>query len=640
MEIFVIGAIFMIVSFGGIVGAVFAQKKYEEMLPITHCGLILLMFFGGVNNGLNFGVWLICVIVIVGYFICILYIIKNKNFDRVKKYIFTDCFWIFLFVYLLIYICNIGKAVHYWDEYVCWATRVKDMCRLDTLYTSSLSHTDATAYPPATALIQYLYQKLQYVIVGEKKFVPWYLFVSYQVFMISFLIPLLGQVKAKKKNIKYFILIILILTLPMEYYTNAYDTIMVDQLLGVMLGYCFVLLLNRKGGIFELITFTLCQITIALTKDVAVFFCIVMWLCWVIDIMVEEYYKNKKWICLNMIWNLVGVAFFAFVQFVWNKSLVGEEILSTDSHSLISQHSSRMSISIFFEAVLGKVGDYRLSTFLNFCRAFFVCDRERSYFDIGCYYTSNFKIENFNFNVSYFALLLFFTIVFVHFSKGYVKKYEKKRQQCLIAALYLLIMGYLGIVLLTNMFLFSEVEAVGLVAYDRYISMVFLMVAYILISEWIKIKWDKNSNLSLYLLLALCLLIPGESLIQFLDRQNVYDSQTVESSYVIDVGQIEKAIGDNYSKICYMNLDEDASTLMYYKLKYGLNTNQISNMKGAENWLILKEKRDEILEKYDYIVIYNNTNRFRRSIDAETMNATNGDFDLYKIENMKLIRIL
>ena len=160
MEIFVMVAMFMIISFGGVMGATFLGKKYEVMLPVTHFVLIVVLFLSGLFENLELGVWLISIIVVTGYLFCILYIIKSKNYNNVLKNIFSDCFWVFLFAYFVIYACNIGKEVHYIDEFVCWATRVKDMCRLDTLYTSELAHVDAKAYPPSTALIQYLYLKI------------------------------------------------------------------------------------------------------------------------------------------------------------------------------------------------------------------------------------------------------------------------------------------------------------------------------------------------------------------------------------------------------------------------------------------------------------------------------------------------
>ena len=238
------------------------------------------------------------------------------------------------------------------------------------------------------------------------------------------------------------------------------------------------------------------------------------------------------------------------------------------------------------------------------------------------------------------SLLLLYLIFLLILNKEYKIHYEKKRQQFLIYGICLLVVGYVGIVLLTNMFLFADYEAIALVAYDRYLEMVFLMIAYILISEWIKFKWNHNSNPSIYLLLILCLMVPGESLIQFLDRQNVYDSQAVSASYVKDVDKIEEIIGNNEAKICYMNFDKNETTSIYYKLKFGLDANKIEFMKGQENKLLSKKGRVEILEQYDYILIYNNTNRFRRLIEAELQNEGNEKFDIYEIDGLQLKRIL
>lgn len=640
MELFVIIIMFMILSTGGVLGAVFWDKKYEDMLPVTHFVLILMLFFSGLTDNLILGVWIICAIVVVGYLVCILYIIKNKLFDKLKTNFFTECFWIFLASYFLIYICNIGKETHYWDEFVCWASRVKEMCRLDTLYTSELAHIGAKHYPPTTALIQYLYERIQYIIVGERKFIAWYLFVSYQIFMISLIMPLLGKVKIKRKNLQFYILSILLLILPLMFFANAYDTIMVDQLLGIMLGYCFVLLLSRKDDVFGLIVFTLCQITIMFTKDTGIYFCLLIWIFWIIDVIVENYYKNGKWVHKHIVWNTTGFAVFLFMRYLWNQHLVRGDTLNAGASSAVTQANELISINTFVKMIFGLVRDYRQAAFLNFCSAFFAGDRERKYFDVGCYDIGSFNLGSFNLGVSYFVLFMFFVILSVYLYRCYKGNYDKKRYQYMTIGVGILMLGYMGIILLTVLFLFNEIEANGLSCYDRYISMVFLMTAYILIFHWIKFKWNEKGNPSLYILLTLCLLIPGEPLIQFLDRQNVYDSQIVEASYIKDVNKIEKLIGDNESKICYFNLDDEYALLRYEKLRYGFDTNQIFNMLGEENKLVSKKDRDTILKQYDYILIYNNTNRFRRLIDAETENIGSEDFDIYRIQDMKLRRIL
>ena len=78
MEIFVMVAMFMIISFGGVMGATFLGKKYEVMLPVTHFVLIVVLFLSGLFENLELGVWLISITVVTGYLFCILYIIKSK----------------------------------------------------------------------------------------------------------------------------------------------------------------------------------------------------------------------------------------------------------------------------------------------------------------------------------------------------------------------------------------------------------------------------------------------------------------------------------------------------------------------------------------------------------------------------------
>ena len=49
MEIIVMIIMFLVISSGGVLGAVFLQKKYEETLPLMQCILIMILFLG--RNG-------------------------------------------------------------------------------------------------------------------------------------------------------------------------------------------------------------------------------------------------------------------------------------------------------------------------------------------------------------------------------------------------------------------------------------------------------------------------------------------------------------------------------------------------------------------------------------------------------------
>ena len=636
MEILVMLIMFMIVSFGGVVGGLFFEKKYEEVLPLTHFVIIVLMFFAGLTNLLYPGVWFICLCIIIGYIICFICIIKDVHgsIDKIKKNVFTKCFWIFLISYFLIWICNIGKEVHHFDEFSCWGTRVKDMCRLDMLYTSELARSLAQSYPPATALIQYLYEKIQYIIVGEKRFVAWYLFIAYQVFMVSFLVSLFGQLEVKTKWWNYILRVIFVLALPMMFYTYAYDTIMVDPILGVMLGYCFVLLLNKKGNIFELVVFVFGQIILSLTKDVTMFFCLMMWLYWIADDVVDGYYKNRNVIGKKIIYNLTGIIFFISCRLAWNQHLKNVQLLAKDSGGTISNYSKYIGVGTFIDAVTGRVRDQAQTGFLNCCRAFFSSEY--------------INVRNINVGMSYFAFIIIFIIISVYLNQYYKKGYAKKRQFYLMIGAYVILIGYLGIIMLTYMFLMAEWEAITLNCYDRYVSMVFVMIAYVLVAECVKLRGDKKNNLSIYISLTLCLLIPGETLIQFLDRQNVYNSWA-ETSYIEDINKIEEIISSdvsqnrkdikNESELTLGWVNTDKLPLTYHKIvRYGFNTNWSIKDIGEE--LLIEKEEKYKLRQYSYILIYKSTNKLQQLIDAEVESTGNEDYNLYRVQGDKLIKII
>ncbi len=190
--------VFMLLASGSVFGVSFFEKKFEEVLPITCMGISGILFIFGMFGMLKIGFWLIFAALIALVLISLLNTIIKKDFLQFVKGFFTPAFFIFSFLFFIICLCNRGKLAAHTDEFSHWVDSVKTMFLLDDFITNENSHSLFKSYPPIMALFQYFFQRVNALIFRSNDFVEEKVYVAYQVFVVSLILPFFKMLNTKE----------------------------------------------------------------------------------------------------------------------------------------------------------------------------------------------------------------------------------------------------------------------------------------------------------------------------------------------------------------------------------------------------------------------------------------------------------
>lgn len=137
--------------------ASFLRKKFEEVMPLFLCGLIIFSYFCGLLGAISLlsgFLWIGCI------FACAYLLFQGiRHGKEFTASIMTPGFFLFLLLTAAVWWMARGRLYNQWDEFSHWGRAVKNMFELDALYTIPESNDGFKDYPPALALLQYLFMK-------------------------------------------------------------------------------------------------------------------------------------------------------------------------------------------------------------------------------------------------------------------------------------------------------------------------------------------------------------------------------------------------------------------------------------------------------------------------------------------------
>jgi len=234
---------FLILSSGSLIGCL-KNKKYEEIVPITALGIILVLFIFYLFNILKIGLYIIYIITLIIYIIFFINIIKKDKEERDKllKYLFTPGFIIYISLFIIIFIITNNKEILLWDELRLWGAYPKILYYSSEIQLgSNVQLMDIMqSYTPGMPLFQYFFLKS----IGIFK--ESHLILSYSILAISLLIPITKKITWKKWYLIPIIIIILIL-LPTIFYNSSHDgleyykTLFIEPIISITFAYSIFL---------------------------------------------------------------------------------------------------------------------------------------------------------------------------------------------------------------------------------------------------------------------------------------------------------------------------------------------------------------------------------------------------------------
>jgi len=241
----------MVLSSGSIYAAVCHEKRYEQILPINFTAIVLTLMVFGLFNMLELGFYAVLAAAAV------LWLLAGKAFFAklkrgrdeiypVLSRIMSPGMWVFGFMALALIFVDYGRVPMAYDEFSHWADAAKVMVFYNDFVTNPAAATNFPSYPPGMTLIQYFVEKL-YILSGNS-YVDWLLYYSYQLFLISFILPFVAD-KENRKPLNTLLRAAVLLLVPCLMYdfdTFAYSTTLIDPFLSVVLGCALGLIFTRE----------------------------------------------------------------------------------------------------------------------------------------------------------------------------------------------------------------------------------------------------------------------------------------------------------------------------------------------------------------------------------------------------------
>lgn len=466
---------------------------------------------------------------------------------------------------------------------------------MDDFGTNSLAHSSFQSYPPGMSLFQYFVVKLNSILT-KNLFEESYLYVSYQIFFISFFMPFLKGLKWKKPLVILVSAVTVFLT-PLFLYSDVYTKIYIDPFLGILsgTGMAMIFLHEKKDRLYDInILFTIMMLVLA--KDAGLLFAVILAFMYIVDWMISNrkiLLKNKGTTALHVLLPLAAVL---LPKILWKINI-------SINHAKVS-FAGKVDFQNLLNVILRKDYTYKRTVWTNFYRAVL---------------TTKVAIGNTQIAINYVCLFFLILILVYFLIIGYRHKDTKYqvRGKLLLSILCIQTFIYVVGLCITYMYNFSEYEATNLASFVRYMNIVFLAVWVVLILLAVSFIQNKEGEWQMIMAAVLWGLIltvsPLESVYALVEREHVYTSVYIRSEYNELIEKIEKV--DENSNIYIIS--QESSGFDFWVLRYGIRPRTVNDGAGwsigekfyeGDIWTYEKtpdEWQEELFEKYDYVALYN-----------------------------------
>ena len=261
------------------------KRKIDEVIPITIICMTLLVYITGIFDNLKIGVYILLII----FFISLIYNIiltvkrgKNIDFDN----ILTPGLFIYTIIYIIYIFINKNKIFTHYDEFSHWGLIVKNMYIFNNFGLNAESFIQYCEYPPFMAVFQYIFLTI------KGRYSEATIITASRIMYISIIIPVLKNITWKSDKKIILIYFISIIFLPMLFFENFYDNILVDGIASVFFGRALYSYYSVKDEKFRKITIILLLIALGLIKSSGIGLTLLVMMIMLIDALINI--KNKR----------------------------------------------------------------------------------------------------------------------------------------------------------------------------------------------------------------------------------------------------------------------------------------------------------------------------------------------------------
>lgn len=520
---------------------------------------------------------------LVFLFIIMAFILSLVKSRFKNSYFFNRNLLYLSLVILFIIIWNFKRYFYQWDEFSHWGLMVKEMFRLNDLYSINTSNLIAHKdYPPIIPILETFWLKL------NRTYNEPAIYQVLQFLGFSYFLPLLSK---RKFNFMSFILFLTTLVLFQGLFdledAKFFLTIYLDPILFLTFAYFIFSIYSFEDNKLNNFIIMLIGSFLLLMKEMGLFLYIIGFTVWFIQ-KVSNGFKKKE-LFINSVQWIIPILF------------LGSWKIYFAQFDYVGQFSvTQINLLTFLDIVKGSGGfDWQIQAFNNFIQSLF---------------SMNILIKPFNFN--YVLMILVFSIIILVLSFMFNRK-DKKDFFRLGLILILFSFAYAFVMLLLYVFSFGEFEGPRLASNMRYLSSYWYGIGAIFLMIFIS-KIDTNKKL-LIQLSALIIVLVGLFFnpVNYQRIQAGLNGVSVESYFTHDLERLRSET-ENNSKVFFIAQDQNASYLNYFRYlvndrKFnveGFNIGEIIDENDVWKWDYSSNEFISELKDYDYLYIYHMNDEF------------------------------
>ena len=592
---------FLILCSGSFFCAARFQRRFEEVLPVTMAGLILLIFLFGVAGFLAVGVYAVLLAAALLYAGGIFLIVRRKNAREFLRNLVTPGLLIFgVSFFLLIYV-NRGRLATFFDEFSHWVDIVKVMTLLDDFGTNPASMSSFPSYPPAGSIFSYFLQKLAILTGFQQNFTEWLVFTTANLFLIIPMFPFLRSF-GWKQLFKAILTAGALFLCPLILLPYFYEFAGGDAPLSVLLGCGMALLITaRQQDLFHTLQISLYCALLVLCKDVGLLLSVFLAVLFCIRFLLEkkspEGWGKSRWLTLGQA--LLPLAALLVCSLLWRLELALSQVPM--------RFREPTDLGVLLNLLLGRDPTYRQEVLHTFGRGFLL--------DRGIHLAHTGGTTSF---------LVIFCIETTVLYLG-IRLWNKTHGQAAGKNIWITwsFLGLTGLytlgLIISYLFQFSQVEALALSSFERYLCIP--AVAGVIAAAAIYLSAGDTRNtclISLAVLTAVLFLTPMEPVWNLVSRDLVDNSRGERAPYT----ELNEKIDDSLAEPSRIYLIcQESDSYDYYVEKYSLRPHVLSKAFSlgepfyeGDIWTASvspDQWQQDLVENYDYVAILRANDYFR-----------------------------
>ncbi len=580
--------------------SVFISIIFEKHIAITIATsvllIIILLYIFSLLNILLVGFYFVILIAVLALIYDIYYFIRK---DRSKlKCLYSPAVVIYFIFFLISFIGSKGLVLTQWDEFSHWGLIVKNMYFFDTIGNHEFSTVQFVAYPPAVALFEYFYLKLSPILIEGK------IFLSKNILYFSLLIILFKDIKWKQV-VQILIRFIVIISLPLMFYSDFYHSLLIDGLLGAVFAYIIVYYYTNKLDTYKLVNISLGVFVLTIMKDSGFGLSIIALIIIMIDLLFVGRDKTNLYIKsennLKKKFNKIALLVTPFLCMLLGR--ISWKIFSNINvaSDAINKHTSIREI---IDTFTGNHSEYQVRVVNNFFK-----------------FITNETFISHSVRLTYVGIFIVLCILGIFLITNSKSKAKKRTTIAVILVITGLIV-YTGYLLLLYLFVFSSQEAVVLAACQRYLSTYLLAAILILISL---IVINTKKKIAALLVLSLILLIDLSPITDLTLLSRIKTGQSVDAVAKYNtLEEIDKNIDYKKDKIYFLDINASHIGYEYWLARYKLTPTKINpkytwrigqdyydNDQYTLNINVDEWEKTLIDEKYTYVYLLYTSERFK-----------------------------